>query len=304
MIPIYNPRTDYLRATLESVLRQDPGPDVMQIEVLDDHSTDENVAELIRGIAGGRISFYRTSENLGLASVWNLCVERAKGECVHILHQDDLVYNGFYKSLRLGIERNKEVGAAFCRHAFCDENGHWIELSGLESSEATVFPNFVESLVTGHRIQCASMVVKRATYEVVGGYNPELTHAVDWEMWIRIASHFPLFYEPAILAAWRVHREATTNRQMQTGENIRDIIKATGIWRQYLPEEEATRLSRIAKERFAREALGTAKWFLLHNNRKAALRQVLAALRCSQSMGVIARAVLLTLKSVIRKQHA
>ena len=37
MIPTYN-CADYLAQALCSVLRQDPGPDAMQIEVVDDHS--------------------------------------------------------------------------------------------------------------------------------------------------------------------------------------------------------------------------------------------------------------------------
>jgi cellulose synthase/poly-beta-1,6-N-acetylglucosamine synthase-like glycosyltransferase len=35
MIPTYNPRADYLAETLLSVLKQDPGPDEMQVEVVD-----------------------------------------------------------------------------------------------------------------------------------------------------------------------------------------------------------------------------------------------------------------------------
>ena len=38
MIPTYNPRADYLEETLHSVLQQDPGPEQMQIEVIDDGS--------------------------------------------------------------------------------------------------------------------------------------------------------------------------------------------------------------------------------------------------------------------------
>src|SRR5206468_9339134 len=41
MIPTYN-CGDYLRRTLQSVLAQDPGPDQMQIEVVDGSSTKHN----------------------------------------------------------------------------------------------------------------------------------------------------------------------------------------------------------------------------------------------------------------------
>ena len=41
MIPTYNPRADYPEETLHSVLQQDPGPEQMQIEVIDGRSTDD-----------------------------------------------------------------------------------------------------------------------------------------------------------------------------------------------------------------------------------------------------------------------
>jgi hypothetical protein len=76
--------------------------------------------------------------------------------------------------------------------------------------------NFVEPLVTAERVQCAAVEVRRSSYEQLGGFNPDLKHALDWAMWIRIASKFPFFYEPKILACWRSHSGATTSRQIRT----------------------------------------------------------------------------------------
>ena len=53
MIPTYNCAT-FLRTTLESVLAQDPGPEQMQIEVVDDHSTEDDPAVVVRALGAGR----------------------------------------------------------------------------------------------------------------------------------------------------------------------------------------------------------------------------------------------------------
>jgi glycosyltransferase involved in cell wall biosynthesis len=45
MIPTYN-CANYLRETLVSVLAQDPGSEVMQIEGVDDHSTKDVLKRL------------------------------------------------------------------------------------------------------------------------------------------------------------------------------------------------------------------------------------------------------------------
>ena len=48
MIPTYN-CARYLEAALRSVLAQDPGREAMQIEVVDDHSPDDDPQEWLRG---------------------------------------------------------------------------------------------------------------------------------------------------------------------------------------------------------------------------------------------------------------
>ena len=105
MIPTYKARADYLEETLKSVLQQDPGPAQMQIELVDDCSPDGAPVELVRRIAGDRIAVHREPANNGLAGIWNRCIERARGEWVHILHQDDIVLPGFYEHLCREIGR-------------------------------------------------------------------------------------------------------------------------------------------------------------------------------------------------------
>src|SRR5207237_5089035 len=67
MIPTYNPRADYLEETLHSVLQQAPGPEQMQIEVVDDGSLDNTVSEVIWRVAAGLVTFYIDPQNHGLA---------------------------------------------------------------------------------------------------------------------------------------------------------------------------------------------------------------------------------------------
>src|SRR5213592_1271945 len=79
MIPTFNPRADYLEETLHSILEQDPGPEQMQIEVIDDHSTDDLAAQIVARIGGGRVSFHLEAKNRVLAGTWNRCIKRARG---------------------------------------------------------------------------------------------------------------------------------------------------------------------------------------------------------------------------------
>ncbi len=177
----------------------------MQIEVVDDCSPDGAPVQLVRDIAGDRVTVHREPKNNGLGRIWNRCIERARGEWVHILHQDDIVLPGFYDGLYYGITYNADVGMAFCRFVIIDANGHWKELGPLESATAGVLDNWLERVATGYHVECPAVVVKRATYERLGGFRPDLTSALDVEMWVRIAANAPVYYEPQIFAGFRRH---------------------------------------------------------------------------------------------------
>jgi glycosyltransferase involved in cell wall biosynthesis len=76
MIPTYN-CTPYLQEAILSVLAQDMGPAHMQIEVVDDASTDAEVEQLEASIGGGRIQYYRQSVNVGSLRNFETCLNRS-----------------------------------------------------------------------------------------------------------------------------------------------------------------------------------------------------------------------------------
>src|SRR5262249_61070358 len=112
MIPTYEPKR-YLEQAIESVLAQNTGADEMQIEVVDDGSTEVDVERLVRNVAGDRVAFHRRSERGGVCVSLEPRIERGRGHLVHILHQDDLVLPGFYLRLRHGIELEADVRQAY-----------------------------------------------------------------------------------------------------------------------------------------------------------------------------------------------
>jgi cellulose synthase/poly-beta-1,6-N-acetylglucosamine synthase-like glycosyltransferase len=247
MIPAYN-RTKYLEKTLTSVLSQDPGPEEMQIEVVDDASLVDDPEPLVRRIAGDRVSFVRNPRNLGLMPNFNNCIERSRGHWVHILHTDDLVFPGFYGRLKIALEARTDIGAAFCRHAYIDGNERWLRTSELESPKAVVLADFIGKIGASNGIQFASVVVRRNVYEQWGGFRLDLPYTADWEMWVRIAAHYPIWYEPATLAAFRIHSTSATAGFKSSGEHVADIRRCIEVSRPWLPPDLAQSISRRARE--------------------------------------------------------
>src|SRR5919108_3208423 len=131
MIPTHNCAA-YLRETLRSVLAQDLGPDLMQIEVVDDCSVQDDPAAVVAELGRGRVAFYRQGRNVGHCRNFDTCLQRSRGRLIHLLHGDDCVRVGFYQTMEAVFEVNPEIGAAFCRYISIDECGNWLAISPLE----------------------------------------------------------------------------------------------------------------------------------------------------------------------------
>jgi glycosyltransferase involved in cell wall biosynthesis len=285
MIPTYN-CAHYLRRTLKSVLAQDPGPEDMQIEVVDDCSTQDDPEAVINEIGGTRVAFFRQPQNLGNSANFTSCIRRARGYWVHILHGDDLVLPGFYRRLQDAFECEPTIGAAFCRHIYMEEDDHWLFLSPLEQKTPGLLSHWLERIAVDSLLQPPSIVVKRRVYEALGGFHPELSVGEDWEMWKRIAVHYPVWYEPQPLACYRQHSSSISARTRRSGAYIADIRMAIEISRSYLPTEVAEELSRKAREHWALCALGLARGMLVRRDLAAATALIREALKCSHSLRV------------------
>jgi hypothetical protein len=282
MIPTYN-CAHYLRETLSSVLCQDPGMEFMQIEVVDDHSTQDDPEAVVRELAGNRVRFYRQPHNVGHIKNFQVCLERAEGHLIHLLHGDDCVLPGFYTKLQKGFDAHPEIGAAFCRHFYMSEAGEQQALSWLEQPESGILADWLQRIAVEQRIQTPSIVVPRRVYECLGGFDQRIRYSEDWEMWVRIAAQYPVWYEPEPLASYRLQSISWSGRPKRTGENIQDLRETIKILQSYLPPQSAKQLSKTALSNYASYALKTAQEFIAHGDIQSATCQVREALRCSSS---------------------
>jgi hypothetical protein len=291
MIPTYN-SASYLRRALASVLAQDPGPEQMQIEVVDDCSTGDDPGAVVAELGGGRVGFYRRPQNVGHVKNFNTCLQRSQGKLVHLLHSDDCVRPGFYQRMQLAFAANHEIGAAFCRHIWIDEQGHWQHIAQLKQAETGILKNWLEVIAAQQPIQTPAIVARRDVYERLGGFDDRMASCgEDWEMWVRIAAHYAIWYEAEPLALYRMRSGSLSARSLSSGENVKDLRRAIEIYRSYLPAESAAGITAKAHELVALWAIKTARQLLARGERQAALVQVREAIKTSRSINVILQLV-------------
>lgn len=261
MLPTFEP-DEKLLVALRSVLAQAWPPAAMQITVVDDASTPGRTSSLVRTAdPEGRVEVVEHEQRLGLAGNWNRAVALARGELVHLLHQDDYVRPGFYAAIDHGFQAAPEAGMAFCRSRIVDGAGRPIKASSRLRWRAGIIANWLPAIAERQRIQTPAAVVRRSTYETLGGFRRELTQTVDWEMWVRIAAANPVWYEPRSLAVYRRHPGNESARLFQSGAVWPDVLRAIEIHAASLPESHRATIEASARWHAA-SALRTAERLL------------------------------------------
>lgn len=269
MIPVYN-CAPYLVEALKAVLAQAPAEDQMQIEVVDDCSTDAHVAVLVQQVGGGRVKYFRQEQNVGSLRNFETCINRARGHLIHILHGDDLVKPGYYEHMDRLFDRYPEIGAAFCRYVYIGQSSKPLYYREPEMDHPGILDNWLVRLAQRQRLQFCTVTVKREVYEKLGGFYG-VDYGEDWEMWVRIARHYPVAYDPEVLAAYRLHAYSISGQSYATAKNLKDLQWVIRTIQQYLPEKEKEKLFREAMRFYAHYGIKIANdlWYGLHDRQGA-----------------------------------
>ena len=290
-IPTYERPT--VRETLESVLRQDRGAERMQILVVDNCSPTVDVRAIVDAVGKGRVEYVRNETNIGMVGNLNTCIKRARGTWVHILHDDDIVYPGFYEAMEAagaaGTHTDgRAIGAAFCRVANIDPNGQNLGETPKERDVAGVFVGFERRCFQGNAVLFPGMVVQRRVYEEMGGFDPSFWYTPDWILWVRIAQKYAVWYEPRTLAGYRRHAGAETSRLFRYGEDISGLAQALDKMVEILPQDLATRQELTGiREHMACVGIGNARGAMERGDFFTGICQAREGLKCSAGPAVL-----------------
>ena len=82
------------------------------------------------------------------------------------------------------------------------------------------------------------IVVRRSVYEELGGFDDRLACAEDWEMWVRVAARFPVYYEERPVACYRLHDHSNTGRNLRSGLSFDHTRLAIELFADYFEPAE------------------------------------------------------------------
>lgn len=204
--PAYNVRP-WVGEAIDSVLAQTESR--FEYVVVDDGSTDDT-AEIVRERAArdDRIRLVRTG-NDGSGAARNRALAETSAPFVAFLDGDDRWHPQFLAHMLETLHTAPPgVGVAYCHTRVMLESGQVVAPRWQPAGRVDLDRQLVENNPPHNG---SSLMIRRACVDQVGGFDTSLPSAVDFEMWLRIASasHYPLM--------WGTRRYLLDMRLMRAG---------------------------------------------------------------------------------------
>lgn len=199
VIPLYN-KSHYIENTLKSVLSQTFTD--YEIIVVNDGSTDSSATKVM-AFNDSRIQLYN-QKNQGASIARNLGIEKAQSDYIAFLDADDLWMDNHLETLNTLIQNYPDVGIFASRYKLVLNNGknYTPKFKGIPEDFEGIVPDYFESSLTNPISTSSSIVVPKYIFKKIGYFKPAISSGQDVDMWIRIASKYPVAISNKITASY------------------------------------------------------------------------------------------------------
>ncbi len=178
LIPTHNRQT-LLAETLQSVFNQTAGLEQVEILVSNDASKDGTKQYLDHIQAEKKIHVFHHEKNLGGPGNWRFLLEKAQGEFVYLLSDDDTIKPDFLKKYFQIMEAHPQVDIIYSGIAYCDETMKLLSESQLSSVPGLVsgVERLKNQLVANHMVM--SSIYRRDVFLKAGGWQEKYGTCLD-----------------------------------------------------------------------------------------------------------------------------
>jgi glycosyltransferase involved in cell wall biosynthesis len=196
-----------LQQALASALDQDVE---LEVIVVDDGSADDT-QEVLSRIDDDRLTVIRNEQPMGVARARNAAIERAKGEWIAFLDDDDLWAPGKLRT-QLDHSHTHDHVLCFSTIVYLGEANSVRHITRVEGEPDVSRVLLVDNIVGGP----SGVLVRADVLRRVGGFDDRLSALADWDLWIRATRSGTVGICAAPLVAYRHHDESMTKAEAGT----------------------------------------------------------------------------------------
>lgn len=209
-------KTGLLREALAAVINQS----YADIEHLVVEDRGDVAGALVRRTAAvyGRDIRYLTSLSGGRTAAGNMGLAEARGDLLMLLDHDDLLFCDHIEVLQRKLATRPELAAAYALgwevQTQFDEDGGYREITHiLPPGHRHAFDR--ERLMDVNFMPIQTILFRRGLFEAEGGFDLDLDHLEDWNLWSRYANHGDFEMIPKLTSLYRTPADPAARAQRQ-----------------------------------------------------------------------------------------
>jgi glycosyltransferase involved in cell wall biosynthesis len=217
IIPVYNSQNT-IKETIESVLTQSFTD--FELIIINDGFQDSSLA-VIGQVKDERIRVFSYPQ-AGANASRNRGVDRAKGDYISFLDADDLWTADKLECQLKALQDNPEAAVAYSWTNCIDESGKFLRRGSYRSCSGEVYAQLllIDFLENG-----SNPLIRREALTTVGKFDQSLTHAEDWDMWLRLAASYPFVAVPSPQILYRVSADSASNNLVKMEADCLRVIE-------------------------------------------------------------------------------
>jgi len=220
LMPVYNGEP-YLREAVESILNQTFTD--FEFIIIDDGSTDSTWEILIEH-NDPRIRLVRNKANIGLIRSLNKGLGLARGEYIARMDADDVSFPERLAQQVSSLDGHPEVGVLGCGVQVIDGCGNPSHIRRFPAEHGVI----KWCLCFDDPIAHPTVMMRREVVVRAGGYNADMVHAEDYDLWRRLSWTTCLSNLPEVLLHLRRHEACITRahraKQLENSIRISQLI--------------------------------------------------------------------------------
>ncbi len=219
LLPTYR-RPHLLKRAIESVLEQDFAD--FQLCIYDNASGDETAA-VVADYAkrDPRVRYHAHPSNLGLSGNLAYGLEQVATPYFSILSDDDMVLPGFFQVAARALDDHDDAAFVSTRVIHADEDSRVLQATDITWVRTGVQrppDGFVALLKEGGPIWTGTMF-RTSLVRKIGGLDLDTGFVGDWDLFLRLACHFPFVVEQRPGAVFFHQRDSISTQ-----------VKLDGTW--------------------------------------------------------------------------